>query len=85
MYDVEFPDSKNRQYSANIIAENIYSQVNAEGHSRSLMESIVDYKKDGNILPMEDKYALTRSSQRRMRKTTVGWKILVQFRSGSEQ
>ena len=85
VYDVEFPDGEIKQYSANIIAENMYSQVDSEGHSRSLMDSIVDYKKDGNAIPMENKYILTKSGQRRMRMTTVGWKLLVRFRDGSEQ
>ena len=85
IYDVEFPDGEIRPYSANIIVDNMYSQVEAKGHSRSLMESIVDDKEDVNTLLMDNKHVLTRSGQRQMRKTTVGWKLLVQFWDGSKQ
>jgi hypothetical protein len=32
IYDVMFPDGVVQQYAANIIAENIYSQVDSDGH-----------------------------------------------------
>ena len=32
IYDVEFPDGKIKDYAANVIAENMYSQVDLEGH-----------------------------------------------------
>ena len=32
VYDVMFPDGSLSQYSANIIAESIHSQVDEEGH-----------------------------------------------------
>ena len=66
---MEFPDGEIKQYYANIIAENMNSQVNAEGYSRSLIESIFDYKKNGNAVPsMKGNYVNTRLGQQRMRK-----------------
>ena len=41
--DVEFPDGEIKEYSANIIAENMYSQVDSNGHHHTLLDSIVDY------------------------------------------
>ena len=32
IYDVEFPDGEIREYCANVIPENMYSQVDAEGY-----------------------------------------------------
>ena len=63
----------------------MYSQVDAEGHLKSLIDSIIDYKKDGNAVPMENKYILTKSGQQGMRRTTNGWKLLVRFRDELEQ
>eukprot|EP00957_Ditylum_brightwellii_P063583 4826828-Ditylum_brightwellii.AAC.1 len=46
IYDVEFPDGQVREYAANLIAENMLTQVDSDGYTKTLMESIVDYKKD---------------------------------------
>jgi hypothetical protein len=35
LYNVEFPDGHTAAYAANIIAENMYAQVDEEGHMRS--------------------------------------------------
>eukprot|EP00957_Ditylum_brightwellii_P095498 7274414-Ditylum_brightwellii.AAC.1 len=45
-YDVEFPDRQVREYAANIIAENMLTQVDSNGYTKTLMESIVDDKTD---------------------------------------
>eukprot|EP00957_Ditylum_brightwellii_P165821 12624690-Ditylum_brightwellii.AAC.1 len=46
IYDVEFPDGQVREYAANIIAKNMLTQVDMDGYTKTLIESIVDYKKD---------------------------------------
>ncbi len=83
-YDVEFPDGQVKEYTANVIAENIITQCDKEGFSRSLMEAIVDYRKDETAVPMEDKYVITKRGRKRFRTTTTGWCMLVQWRDGSE-
>ena len=40
IYDVEFPDGEIREYCANVIAENMYSQVDAEGYRYQLLDTI---------------------------------------------
>ena len=85
VYEVEFPDGQVREYSANVIAENMLTQVDSDGYSLSLMEAIVDYQKDESVaVAKEDKYVYTKSGQRRLRQTTAGWKLLVKWRDGSE-
>ena len=85
VYEVEFPDGELQEYAANILAENMLSQVDDEGHNILLMRDIIDYKKDEAIaVPMEDKYLLTRSGQRRLRKTTQGWSFHVSWKDGTE-
>jgi hypothetical protein len=72
IHEVEIPDGE-LKYAANILAENMQSQVDDEGHNILLRRDIVDYKKDDGIaVPVGDKYLLTRSGQRRLRKTTQG-------------
>jgi len=47
LYDVEFADGAVKQYTANIIAKNMYSQVDSEGRQYNILDSIIDYSKDG--------------------------------------
>ena len=85
VYDVEFPDGQVKEYAANILAENMLSQVDPDGHNRLLMKEIVDFKKDpATAVPMDDKYLITKSGQRRLRKTTQGWDFLVSWKDGTE-
>ena len=69
----------------NIIAENMLTQVDSDGFSLTLMEGIIDYKHDNSIAtPKTEKYITTRSGQRRLQKTTAGWKLLVKWRDQSK-
>ena len=84
-YDVEFPDSTVKHFGANIIAQNLYSQVDENGHSHRLLLSILDSKKDSTAIDKSDMYITTQSGQQRMRKSTVGWKLLIQWKDGSQE
>ena len=65
--------------------ENMITQVDSNGFSLSLMEGIIDYKRDDSIaISKTDKYITTSKGQRRLRKTTAGWKLLVKWRDQSE-
>eukprot|EP00957_Ditylum_brightwellii_P209553 15362235-Ditylum_brightwellii.AAC.1 len=44
LYDIEFVDCNIKQYSANIIAQNMYDQLN--GHSKVVLDCIIDHRKD---------------------------------------
>jgi hypothetical protein len=55
VYEVEFPDDELKAYAANILAENMLSQVDHEGHNIMLMRDIIVYKRDEAMaVPMED-------------------------------
>jgi hypothetical protein len=74
-----------KEYTANILAENMLSPEDNECHSALLMRSIFDYKKDdATAVPMKDKYLVTRSGQKRLRKTTQSWSFLVNWKDGTE-
>ena len=61
VYDVEFSNGIVKEYAANVIAENIYSQVDPEGYSTTILDLIMDYKRDGNATDKADKYIFTKS------------------------
>ena len=85
MYEVKLADGRIKEYRANIIAENMLTQVDSNGFSLALMEGIIDYKHDDSIaIPKAEKYITTGRGQRRLRKTMAGWKLFVKWKDQSE-
>ena len=84
-YNVEFPDGQVKEYGTNIIAENMLTQVDSDGYSLSLMDSIIDHQRDlSQAIPIEDKYITTKSGQKWLQKTTMGWKPLIKWKDKSK-
>ena len=73
VYECEFDDGTIKEYSANVIAFNIYEKGDADGFSSSMLQQIIDHKSTGEAVKMEDKYITTRTGTRRLIETTVGW------------
>jgi hypothetical protein len=83
--EVEFPDGQLKEHAANVIAKNMLTQIDSDGYSLTMTEGITDYRKDKAMaVPMNDKYLVTASGQKRPRKTAVGWKLLVKWVDGGE-
>jgi hypothetical protein len=76
-YDVVFPDGTTQAYSANTIAENLYSQVDDEGRSFSLFDEIIDHKRDDTALSIGE------LSEDSPSYTTKGWSFLVSWKDGT--
>jgi transposase len=81
-YDVEFPDGAEAEYSANVIAENMWSQCDLEGNQYLLLDSIVDHRSDGHAVTRSDMYTYVNGTKR-MRKTTKGWHFCIQWKDGT--
>jgi hypothetical protein len=52
----QFPDGPSDEYTANMIAENMYAQCDIEGRQYNLMEGILYHKKDGRAIEPSDMY-----------------------------
>lgn len=76
-YEVQFPDGTVQSYIANSIAENLYSQVDAEGHSFSIFEEIIGHKKDDSAISTDE------LSDDKPYFTTKGWKFLISWKDGT--
>jgi hypothetical protein len=63
-YKIEFPDGRSDEYTANVIAENVYAQFDIEGRQYNLMEGIVDHKTDGHAVEPSDMYIKNRSNKK---------------------
>jgi hypothetical protein len=67
VYKVEFPDGQVKEYSANTIVENMLTQVKSDGFTLTLMEGIVDYKKDeATAISKQVMYVVTKRGQKRL-------------------
>ena len=83
VYDVLFPDGGIRQYSANIIAENIFSQVDEEGHKLQLLRHIVSHRKDKNALDKAEGHTISPNGRKVLKHTTKGWYFEVEWADGT--
>ena len=81
-YGVEFPDGSHAEYSANIIAQNMYSQCDTEGNLYLLLKSIVGHKKDDIAVSRDDMY-IQHGTNKHLQKTTKGWKLCVKWKDGT--
>ena len=82
---VEFKDGSVSEYRANIIAENIYSQVDEEGRSYSLLQEISGHRHDESAIRKEDGYDVSYNGNRVPKKTTKGWQIHVEWKDGNSE
>jgi hypothetical protein len=82
-YEVEFPDGATDTFTANLIAENLYLQVDTKGNLYSIFSEIVDHKSDGTAISSDDGMEVDKHGQTRPRRTTKGWKLLVAWKGGS--
>jgi hypothetical protein len=81
-YIVEFPDGAEAEYTANLIAENMYAQCNPDGEQFLLLGAITDHKKDGHAVDKADAF-ISINGRRKRKKTTKGWKLCSEWRDGT--
>jgi hypothetical protein len=60
-YKVEVPDGAVDTFTANLIAENMYSQVDADGCSYALLRSIINHKSDGSAIRKDHGFENTKN------------------------
>lgn len=83
LYEVEYPDGSTEAVTANLIAENLYAQVDEEGRSFAILGDIVDHRTNGHALSKDDGFEISSNGQRRPRRTTRGWELQVEWKDGS--
>ena len=84
-YDVDFSDGEIKEHSANVIAENMCSQVDEDGCNIQKLDSIVDHSKDINVVDKSDMRLHTKSGQQHLRHTASGWSLLILWKNGEEE
>ena len=85
LYEVEFTDGSVREYSANIIAKNMLTQVDEDGYSLTMMNAIINHEVDPAVaVSKEDGFVISKRGNKMLRKTTAGWRLLVQWKDKLE-
>ena len=83
LYEVEFIDGTVEALTANVIAENLLAQVDAEGHRQLMLDEIVDHRSNDKAITKEDGFTTTPHGTRRRKLTTRGWELCVNWKDGS--
>ena len=82
-YEVKFTDGTTEKYTANVIANNMYAQVDDEGNMFQLLSEIVDHKKDGTVIDILDGTTTSANGNVKPKITTKGWELLVMWKDRS--
>ena len=85
MYEVRYSNGETAELQANIIAENMFNQIDSEGYHYQLLCEIQDHSYDLSAIPVERGFITTTSGNKVPKKTTRGWELLVEFKDGSSK
>ena len=80
LYEVEYPDGTIDQQSANIMDDNMLSQVDSEGHHYQVLNEVTDHKKDDSDISKVDGFIKSISGNLHWKLMTCGWKLLVKWK-----
>jgi hypothetical protein len=78
-YEGQFPDGSTDAFTANLIAENLYSQTDMEGKSFTILNEIIGHRKDKHAVNKTDEDFI----YGRKRHTTAGWQLEAAFADGT--
>ena len=82
VYNVETPDGNIQEYSANIIAENLWDQADDDGYNYKLLFEVIGHRKNVDAVEKEDGWAKTKTGMKRRVITTKGWDLHVRWETG---
>ena len=79
---MEYYNRTHDLYFENVIAENLYSQVEPEGHQFLVLEYIDDNWSDGTDITVTDGLIISRGGNKHPKKITRGWELITQMKEG---
>ena len=82
VYNVESTDGIISEYAANIIAENLWNQVDHDGWDYNQLYEIIGHRRAKEAVPIEQGYYETKSGAKRRVITTKGWNLEVKWETG---
>jgi Reverse transcriptase (RNA-dependent DNA polymerase) len=82
-YEIQYEDGTVAAVSSNIIAEGIYSAVDQEGRSYTILKSIQDHRFTDKAIMKENGFTTNQNGVSRPKITTAGVELEVEWRDGS--
>jgi hypothetical protein len=82
-YEIKFMDGTREKYQANVIAENMFAQLDTEGNQFLLLQEITDHRSDNSAIPVSEGMTDGTNGQPKPKITMRGWSLLVQWKDGS--
>ena len=82
-YEVEFTDGTIKKYAKNVIANNMYAQVDNESNMFQLLDEIMDHKKDDTAIDITNGTVTLASGNEKPKITKQGWQLLVLWKDKS--
>ena len=83
LYEVEFLDGDKEVLSANVITENLLSQIDHEGRRQLMLSELIDHRRSQDAVHQKDAYIKSHNNNIRQRCTTKGWELCVEWTDGS--
>ena len=84
VYEVEYKDGNKDFLASNVIAENMFAQVDGEVNRHVLFQEIVVHRYNVTEVKEQDAFITTRNGTKRHSKTTRGLKSLYNRRIGAQ-
>jgi hypothetical protein len=63
--------------TANIIAENILTQVDKDGHTLILINNILDHCTNNDLISGDDAYCTNNHGNKQVKRKTKGWEMMI--------
>ena len=83
VYEVCFPDRRTEELAANVIAEAVYVQCDADGNQYFLLEAIVDYYQDPSVAVSRNVQVIVIDGKKVVKCSTKGWELCCKWKDGS--
>jgi hypothetical protein len=83
IYEFQFPDGHSEEFTANTIAECLYSQVDNEWNQYLLIDEIINWQITNESLNEENELQISSNNKIYKCRTTKGWELCVLWKDGS--
>ena len=82
-YVVEFDTGEVTDQTANVIAQNLYSQCDEDGHKILLFDSIIDHRRSTTALTKNEQRFSGSNGREYFKRSTAGWQLCVKWADGT--
>ena len=82
VYNIETPDGNIHEFTANVIAQNLWDQVDHYGYNYNNLYEIIGHRKSDDAVSQADGFYETNNGVRRKVITTKDWDFNVKWESG---